>query len=442
MTSLNKNWSLVIACSFLLACNTSHISSNNSSNNISNTPGISAIPYYPLEHEKDLDVLVKEIGDSRVVLLGESTHGTGEYYQWRAAITKKLIQEKGFDFIAVEGDWVDSYKVNQFIKGSQQDSSSAIEILKQYDRWPESMWGNYEIVPLVLWLNNYNQANDAVNKIGFYGLDLYSFWEWTQQKLTVKDSSIQNAIRQVKENFSLYKNDALKYADAVRKSKTDYHESTEYLWKTVQNLFGNVEPRDESQFLLQQQALLSLQGERYFRTMVTDRVQSWNIRDGYMAETIKRLLQFHGNNSKAIIWVHNGHAGDAHYSNMGDVGYTSVSEILRNEFGRNKIFSAAFGTDKGFVMAGYSWDAPVQKQFVLPAKTGSWESMLHELSAENKIVLSKDIKNNGSLNKWIEFRSIGASYSGAAVYGRSIIPQRFDAFLFIDSTTALHPIKK
>ena len=176
--------------------------------------------------------------------------------------------------------------------------------------------------------------------------------------------------------------------------------------------------------------------------MVTNRAQSWNIRDGYMAETVKRLLQFGGKDSKAIIWVHNGHAGDANYSNMGSAGYASVGEILRKQFGREKVYSAAFGTNKGSVMAGYYWNATPQKQAVLPAKGGSWESTLHQLSPENKIVFSRDIKNNDSLNKWIEFRSIGAAYSGSAVYGRSIIPQRFDAFLFIDTTTALHPIKR
>jgi erythromycin esterase len=436
MIILNKRWSLIFVCCFLFACTASHINSNE----VSNTANRSTIPCYPLENEKDLDVLLNEIGDASVVLLGESTHGTAEYYQWRAAITKKLIQEKGFDFIAVEGDWTDSYKINQFIKGPQQDTNSAVEILKQYDRWPQSMWSNYEMASLVKWLNDYNQDKEGNHKVGFYGLDVYSFWEWTGQKLNVEDSSILTAAKQLKEKFSSFNNDALKYADAVRKSKIDYHETAEHLWKSIQN-FSPKLPDDESKFVLQQQALLTLQGERYFRTMATDRKQSWNIRDRYMAETIKRLLQYRGRNSKAIIWVHNGHAGDAQYSNMGDLGYTSVGEILRSEFGHNKIFSAAFGTNKGTVMAGYSWDAPLQKQTVLPAKTGSWENMLHELGAANKLVLSKDIKNNPSLNKWIEFRSIGAAYSGAAVYGRSVIPQRFDAFLFLDTTTAVHPIK-
>ena len=151
-----------------------------------------------MHNEKDLDVLVNEIGEARVVLLGESTHGTHEFYQWRSAITKRLIEEKGFDFIAIEGDWVDSYKVNQFISGQKQDSLAVIELLKQYDRWPSSMWGNYEMAGLVQWLNEYNQTIISKNKIGFYGLDVYSFWEWTNKDLPIQNMTLQNAVKQVR----------------------------------------------------------------------------------------------------------------------------------------------------------------------------------------------------------------------------------------------------
>jgi erythromycin esterase-like protein len=435
---LSKRRGLILLCCLLFGCTASRLDHKG----ISSAPTRNNIPYYPLEIETDLDPLIKEIGDARIVLLGESTHGTSEYYRWRAAITKKLIQEKGFDFIAVEGDWVDSYKVNQFIKGPLCDNAASVKLLKQYDRWPEYMWANYEMASLVKWLNNYNQTKRNNSKIGFYGLDVYSFWEWTEKEMNIGDSSIQHLANEVRRQFSPFNGDALNYADSVRKAQIDYHVVTEQLWNAIRNLFGNKQPIDESQFLLQQQAFLTLQGERYFRTMVTDRVKSWNIRDGYMAETVKKLLRFHGNNSKAIIWVHNGHAGDAHYSNMGTSGFTSVGEILRKEFGRNKIYSTAFGTNHGLVMAGYSWKAPAQQHVVPAAKKGSWENILHELSAENKIVFSKDIRTNEALSTWIEFRSIGAAYSGGAVYGRSVIPHRFDAFLFIDSTTALHPIQQ
>ncbi|MBD0333361.1 MAG: erythromycin esterase family protein, partial [Chitinophagaceae bacterium] len=131
------------------------------------------IIYHPLRNEQDLDILLKEIGDARIVLLGESTHGTSEYYTWRTAISKRLIQEKGFDFIAVEGDWDDCYKVNEFIKGPPQDSTAVIRLLQQYNRWPTWMWSNHEIASLVHWLNQYNQNKSAENKTGFYGMDVY-----------------------------------------------------------------------------------------------------------------------------------------------------------------------------------------------------------------------------------------------------------------------------
>lgn len=398
------------------------------------------IPWHPLQVEKDLDVLIKEIGEARIVLLGESTHGTHEFYEWRSALTKKLIEEKGFDFIAIEGDWVDSYKVNQFIKGQQQDSSSVIELLKQYDRWPSSMWGNYEMARLVQWLNGYNQTMVSKNKIGFYGLDVYSFWEWTNQDIPVQHEIFQNAIKQVAESFADYNNDALKYATAVHKTNANHSASTQNLWNIVQK---NIEqqPKDEARFVLQQQALLALNGERYFRTMVIDRVRSWNIRENYMAETLKRLLDFHGRNSKAIIWMHNGHAGDANFSQMADAGNTSVGEILKKQMGDHKVFSIGFGTNKGHVLAGYYWNAPLIKMEVPAARTGSWENILHELGPDNKIILSRELKNNKAMNQWIAIRSIGAAYSSNAIYGTSIIPKRFDAFVYIDSTSAVRPVK-
>ena len=397
------------------------------------------IRYYPLENEDDLEVLLNEIGNAKIVLLGESTHGTHEYYAWRAAITKKLIKEKGFDLVAIEGDWDDSYKINQFIRGPLHDSAEVINVLKQYDRWPSSMWGNYEMVPIIQWMNAYNQ--NRLGKIGFYGLDLYSFWEWTGEPTVIEDTAIQHAIKQVRDFFSVYNNDAMIYADSLRHSGSNGSMVAKHLWNEVQRFTHNRQPKDEADFVLYQHAWLVFEGEQYFRTTIKDHVKAINLRDAHMAATIKRLLDFHGRDSKAVVWVHNGHAGDANYSSMSSSGYASLAQILRNELGRSKIFCVGFGTYKGTVMAGYSWNGRVQEQTVLPAKGGSWEYMLHKINSHNKIILSKDIQDNVSLNKWIEFRSIGAAYEGAAIYSRSIIPKRFDAFVFIDSTTALHPVE-
>src|SRR5450432_4403854 len=139
---------------FLLSCNTPRHANEQI---ISKKDPTFQIPYHPLNNEKDLDILLKEIDTSRIVLLGEASHGTAEYYNWRAAISRRLIIEKGFSFIAVEGDWTDSYKVNNFIKGEKKDSNAVVSVLKEYNRWPTWLWANYEVASLVDWLNNYNQ---------------------------------------------------------------------------------------------------------------------------------------------------------------------------------------------------------------------------------------------------------------------------------------------
>ena len=398
------------------------------------------IPAHPLRNENDLNILIEAIGDSRVVLLGESTHGTHEFYTWRTALSKRLIQEKGFDFIAIEGDWVESYKVNQFIRGAMKDSNQVIELLKEYNRWPSSLWRNYETASLVYWLNTYNQRKIATEQVGFYGLDVYGFWKWTGLPVAIKDTIVQQAIQQMRNCFEDYGNDALKYAEIVRRLNTNCKNETELVWKTVEAL-NSKQYSTEEIFVLRQQALLALHGEKYFRNLVSNRTQSWNIRDGYMALTVQRLLNHHGKNAKAIVWAHNSHAGDVQYSNMASTGHISVGQLLRKELGRNKIFIVGFGTYTGGVIGGRVWGAALQEFPVPPARIDSWEYMLRRQSATDKIILSRDIKEYAALKQMIPFRSIGA-VAPNVVYGYAIIPQRFDAFIFIDSSTAIRPIVK
>jgi erythromycin esterase-like protein len=394
------------------------------------------IPYHPLQNVQDLDLLIKEIRNSKIVLLGESTHGTREFYEWRAAITKRLVQEKGFDLIAVEGDWVDSYRVNRFIKGPQQDSFAVMNVLGQFDRWPRWMWGNQDMAPLIQWLNRYNQREEN-KKVAFYGLDLYSFWEWTEEDLPVDDKDLREAMKKLRDYFAPYKNDAMKYSADTRQGKKDGSQVAAEFAKAVHKVNGNKPPFTEAQLLLEEEALLAVDGERYFRTLPRDHVQALNIRDAHMAAVLGLLFKYHGPEAKAVIWVHNGHAGEGRYTNTGNNGYVNLGEILRREWGIAKIFSVGFGTYKGLVTAGYFWNGDPQVQLVPPAKAGSWEALLHSKNNENKLILSRELRDNPILNKCIEFRSIGATYSGGAIYNYSIMPKRFDAFIFIDSTRAI-----
>lgn len=405
------------------------------------------IPSYPLRNEKDLDILLKEIGNARVVLLGEASHGTAEYYTWRAAISKRLIEEKGFSFIAVEGEWADSYRVNNFIKGEKKDSSAVVELLKQYNRWPTWMWGNYEVASLVSWLNTRNQNKPAEAKTGFFGLDVYCLWESMAELMPYLkgvDPSLLKAAQKVHSCFQPFSADAQEYAMAVANTSADCRAETSRLWKSMQKSLESKAGKKEADFVAEQNALVALNGERYYRAMVSSNEESWNIRDRHMAQTLKRLLDLHGPASKAIIWEHNTHVGDARYTDMARGGMVNVGQLARKEYGEENVFIVGFGSYSGSVIAAGEWGAPLRKMEMPKAVAGSWEHMLHELSAANKIILSKDIRQHKQLKKALNHRAIGVVYHPGLEhmgnYVPSTIPKRYDAFLFIDQTQALHPI--
>ena len=402
------------------------------------------IPHYPLQNEKDLDVLLDQIGNAKVVLLGEASHGTSEYYTWRAAISKRLIQEKGFDFISVEGEWADSYRVNNFVKGPKQDSAAVVKLLAQYNRWPTWMWGNYEVASLVNWLNTYNQKQPAGGKAGFYGLDVYCLWESMTEVmpyLQKTDAATLKAARQAHQCFQPFSADAQQYALAVANASANCRTETNKLYQAVRKMGEG--QKSEAQFVAEQNALVAVNGERYYRTMATGQ-ETWNIRDNHMAETLKRLLDFHGPDAKAIVWEHNTHVGDARFTDMAGAGLVNVGQLARKTFGSENVFIVGFGSYSGSVIAATEWGKPLQKMEVPAAPTGSWEQILHQISPTNKIILSKDIQNEKELKKPIGHRAIGVVYDPRREqYGNyvpSVMPKRYDAFLYIDQTKALHPL--
>lgn len=403
------------------------------------------IPNHPLRTEKDLDVLLERIGDARIVLLGEASHGTAEYYQWRAALSQRLIREKGFDFIAVEGEWADSYRVNNFIKGPAADSAAAVAVLRQYDRWPTWMWGNYEVASLISWLNAHNQGQSA--KVGFYGLDVYCLWESMTELMPYlkgPHAALRDEAQQVHRCFQPYSADAQQYALAVADAAASCRAETARLWRSVQKLGGDT-PATEAQFVLEQNALVALNGERYYRAMVTDGAASWNIRDRHMVQTLQRLLDFHGPDAKAIVWAHNTHVGDARYTDMAAGGMVNVGELVRKAYGQENVYIVGFGSYQGSVIAAGAWGAPIEKMEVPPAQQGSWEHLLHGLGPANKIILSEAIRDLAFFKRPVGHRAIGVVYhpqqEHRGNYVPSVLPRRYDAFIYIDRTSALHPLQ-
>lgn len=410
------------------------------------------LPTYPLSSAADLDPLLTAIGDARVVLLGEASHGTSEYYTWRAALSKRLIQEKGFNFIAVEGDWPDCHEVNVAIKQDEVTYGSAAKLLSTFNRWPTWMWGNWEIAALVDWLHAHNRQQPMEHRIGFYGLDVYSLWESLQQILHYVEKQGDGAVHAAHRAFRCfepYGQDPQEYAEAVAfVSKDCEDEVTDMLHalrRQVRTQQPNGVPDREKQFAAEQNGLVAVNAERYYRAMLQGGSASWNVRDRHMMETLTRLLDLHGPGSKAIVWEHNTHIGDARYTDMRRDDMVNVGQLAREAYGRDNVFAVGFGSYQGSVIAGKKWGATPEAMRVPEATRGSWEHLLHQqLHGENALLLSDELRNNEALQQPIGHRAIGVVYRPEferfGNYVPSVMPDRYDAFLFVDQTRALHPL--
>lgn len=402
-------------------------------------------PIHPLQTEKDLDALIDQIGDRKIVLLGEASHGTTEYYSWRAAISKRLIQEKGFQMIAIEGEWADSYRVNKFIKGTLKDSLQVVSLLKQYDRWPTWMWGNYEIAKLVGWLNRYNQQKAANAKVSFYGMDVYCLWESMEELMPYiqGNDSLMRMAEAAKTCFQPYSSDAVQYAVAVRDASENCKAQVLRLYQAVLSYTASQKLDAEAKLLMQQHSFVALNGEKYYSAAATSNASSWNVHDRHMGATVKRLMDHHGPEAKMIIWAHNTHVGDARYTDMAAAGMTNLGQIIREFYGPENVYIVGFGSYTGKVTAADSWGGSTRTMRVPKARRGSWEDLLHQSSPSNKLLFSNELRKQPKLMNAIGHRAIGVQYDPAIErrnYVPSVIPERYDAFLFFDETSALRPL--
>jgi len=403
---------------------------------------------YPLNDPEDLDPLLKRIGDARIVMLGEASHGTHEYYVWRSSISKRLIQEKGFQFIAVEGDWPDCYRINRYIKNYEDAGNSIVEVLKGFQRWPTWMWANWEIAALADWLSGYNRKQQADKKIGFYGLDVYSLWESFEeirQYLQKVDPSALPTAERAFQCFEPYREDeGRSYAYASQLVPSPCEDEVVELLQKIQRRMRRYDHDQEGAFDVEQNALVTVNAEKYYRAMIHGGSASWNVRDGHMHETLERLLSLHGPDSKAIVWAHNTHIGDARATDMADDGTYNIGQLAREDFSNAEVVLVGFGSYHGTVIAGKKWGAPMEKMTVPKGKPGSWEDILHHTEMENKIIITNEIDEKRFNTKFIGHRAIGVVYNPEfeyfGNYVPTILPSRYDAFIFLDTTMALHAL--
>jgi len=433
---------------------------------------------YKLEKSSDLDPLFERIGDEdniiRYVLLGEASHGTSEFYNWRAEITKRLITEKKFSFIAVEGDWPDCYNVNRYVKGipdsgeaSSVSSSSAYDVLHSFNRWPTWMWANREIVDLVEWLRKYNEKLPEEQKVGFYGLDVYSLWESMEAVIKYLNKVDPTAIKTAIEAylcFEPYGRNVEDYARAsafVPESCEDevIDMLIELRSKASQYKSDGLGHREEY-FNAEQNAFVAKNAELYYRKMIQGGTATWNMRDTHMMDTLKRLMEFHGKDdySKSIVWAHNTHVGDARQTDMADAKMVNIGQLVREYASEKKVILVGFGTYKGSVIAAKGWGEKMERMRVPPAIEGSWDNILHKQSKGSNSHLifgDNDTETNTKDQLLAEDkrimrrtrigqRAIGVVYNPEyEKYGNyvpTLLNRRYDAFLHIDETHALHPL--
>ncbi len=267
---------------------------------------------------------------------------TSEFYQWRSEISKRLIKEKGFSFIAVEGDWPDCYKVNKYVKGISDAYKTANELLHSFNRWPTWMWANTEMVELVEWLKGYNKGviHDEDQNVGFYGLDLYSLWESMEEIIhnlkRVDPLLLQDAIKAYN-CFEPYNKEVEAYSRATAFVPKNCEKEVIDMLVALKNkhaLHSKNHENKEEYFNAEQNAITVKDAENYYRTMIRGDVNSWNLRDTHMMDTLERLVTFHvngnsKNRSKAIVWAHNTHIGDARFTDMSPSGMTNIGQLVR-----------------------------------------------------------------------------------------------------------------
>jgi erythromycin esterase-like protein len=404
----------------------------------------------PLQQRLDLRALIDHIGQARIVMLGESSHGTQEFYEWRRLISQWLIAKHGFRFIAVEGDWPPCWEVDQYIHSNSKEN--AREILERFDRWPTWMWSNTEVIRLVEWLRTHNSITLDQEKVGFFGLDVYSLFESIDATLKQLETINPFLARKARNRYSCF-DPYHRNEKAYAKSLMEFPEGCEK--KVLENLQELLQIRlnglQQEEMLLNivQNARVVLGAEHYYRAMIHGTEDSWNIRDGHMIDTLEHLLNYYGPDSKAIVWAHNTHIGDFRATDMINAGNVNIGGLARQKWGPEQVSLVGFGTNEGEVIASHSWDGPIEKMKVPPGKPGSYEAAFHSVAKtlkQNAFYICFDNPNDtrGALSETLGHRAIGVVYQPSFERFGNYVPtslaNRYDAFLFVDRTSALEPL--
>ncbi len=407
--------------------------------------------------KNDYDELMEFIGDKRFVLLGEASHGTHEFYRERARITERLIEEKGFAAVAVEADWPDAYRVNQFVRGvgADRDAAGALGGFKRFPAW---MWRNRDVVEFIERLRARNENLPAASRAGFYGIDLYSLHTSIESVLAYLDRVDPEAAKRARSRYSCFEHhgedpQAYGYAASFDLNQSCEDEAISQLVE-LQRRAAEYANRDgrlaaEDYFYAEQNARLVKNAEEYYRSMFRGRVSSWNLRDTHMAETIDALaahLEAQGREAKIVVWAHNSHLGDARHTRMGDDGELNVGQLVRERHDGDAVL-VGFSTYTGTVTAASNWGEAAERKRVRPALADSYEAVFHHAGLPNfMLLLGEKSAAAEALREARLERAIGVIYrpetERMSHYFNAQLPEQFDAVLHFDETQAVEPLER
>lgn len=407
----------------------------------------------PLDRSHGIGQILNLIGDVDVVLIGEASHGTHEFYDLRAHLTRALIASRGFNIVAVEADWPDAYRANRWVKGQGSDGT-ADEALSDFVRFPTWMWRNRVTVQFLEWLRHYNRVEPGQREAGFYGLDLYSLHrsiDAVVRYLQRIDPLAADRARERYACFDLFGSDPQFYGHATtlgRETSCEREVITQLV--ELQRSAADYASRDgrvaaDEYFSAAQNARVVSDAEQYYRVMYASGRESWNLRDRHMMATLEAVMTHARSVSgaaKAVVWAHNSHLGDARATQMGDGGELNIGQLAREKFGETML-SIGFTTHQGSVTAASNWDEPAARMAVRPSLPGSYERLFHDTGLDSFVL---DLRGAGgaALHQPRLERAIGVIYRPGTErqshYFTARLPRQFDLVVHVDETRALEPL--
>ncbi len=406
---------------------------------------------------EDYDPIMDLVGNARFVLIGEASHGTHDFYNHRARISRRLIEEKGFNAIAVEADWPDAYRLNRYVRG-MGDDETALDALADFKRFPTWMWRNTVMLDFIGWLREHNDRVAGPQKAGLYGLDLYSMYASIEAVLRYLESVDPEAAKRARYRYSCFESfreNPQEYGyvasfDLGQKCEDEAVQQLVDMQRRAAELIRSDGRRAEDEvFFAEQNARVVANAEEYYRSMFRGHIESWNLRDQHMAGTLD-ALQWHlsrqGSPSKIIVWEHNSHLGDARATEMGQGGELNVGQLVRQKYSDQSRL-LGFTTYTGTVTAADDWDEPAKRKRVRRGLPESYEGLFHDLNVKDFFLNLRDGSlTDHELERPRLERAIGVIYrpetERLSHYFFARISDQFDGVIHLDETRALEPLER